>query len=126
MTPLNNLLCNRFGQVPAPSRPRSSTRTTVSEPLGAVAPVTPRDSRLAIPRPAGGRAGSFTALLHPLLRSFFSYSEGLRGVVKVKERSGGKGGEARLLLCRFHRGALKPIGVSGVLWTWEEFLPVTG
>ena len=72
-------------------------RTTVSEPLGAVAPVTPRDSRSAIPGPAGGRAGPFTALLHPLLRSFFSYSEGLRGVVKVKERSGGKEGEARLL-----------------------------
>ena len=107
--PGSERLCNRFGQVPAPSRPKSPTRTTASEPLGAVAPVTPRDSRSAIPGPAGGRAGSFTALLHPLLRSFFSYSEGLRGVVKVKERSGGKGGEARLLLCRFHRGALKPM-----------------
>ena len=63
MTPLNNLLCNRFGQVPAPSRPRGSTRTTVSEPLGAVAPVTPRDSRSAIPRPAGGRTESSTTPL---------------------------------------------------------------
>ena len=97
MTPLNNLLCNRFGQVPAPSRPRGSTRTTVSEPLGAVAPVTPRDSRSAIPRPAGGRAGSFTALLHPLLRSFFSYSEGRRGAAKEKGRSRRKEGGARLL-----------------------------
>ena len=60
-------------------------RTTVSEPLGAVAPVTPRDSRSAIPGPAGGRTESFTtplslryalspsaALFHPPLRSFFS------------------------------------------------------
>ena len=31
-----------------------------------------------------------TALLDPPLRSFFSYSEGRRGVVKEKERSGGR------------------------------------
>ena len=64
MTPLNNLLCNRFGQVPAPSRPRSPTRTTVSEPLGAVAPVAPRwGSCSAAPGPAGGRAESSAAPL---------------------------------------------------------------
>ena len=78
-------------------------RTTVSEPLGAVAPVTPRDSRSAIPRPREAAPNRLlrhfpsATLFHPPLHSFFSYSEGRRGAAKEKGRSGGKEGEARLL-----------------------------
>ena len=79
-------------------------RTTVSEPLGAVAPVTPRDSRSAIPGPAGGRAGPFTALFHPPLRSFFSYGEGRRGAAKEKGRSRRKEGGRRVSCVPLTRG----------------------
>ena len=51
-------------------------RTTVSEPLVAVAPVTPRDSRSAIPRPREAASNLLlrpfpsATLFHPPLRSF--------------------------------------------------------
>ena len=84
-------LCNRFGQPPAPSRPRSPTRTT------AVAPH-PHDEQ---ERPVGGaprchhaaRRGTHPANLR-LLRPLPSTTLLHPPMYEKKERSGGRGGAA--------------------------------
>ena len=84
-------LCNRFGQPPAPSCPRSPTRTTAVTPH-------PHDEQ---ERPVGGaprchhaaRRGTHPANLR-LLRPFPSAALLHPPMYEKKERSGGRGGAA--------------------------------
>ena len=84
-------LCNRFGQLPAPSRPRSPTRPTAVRPH-------PHDEQ---ERPVGGaprchhaaRRGTHPADLR-LLRLFPSATLLHPPMYEKKERSGGRGGVA--------------------------------
>ena len=120
--PVAGRLCNRFGQLPVPSRPRSPTRPTAVRPH-------PHDEQ---ERPVGGaprchhaaRRGTHpadlrllrlfpsTALLHPPMYEKMERSGGRGGVAERKRRSRRLGAPPRASSPRSHRQCARCRGES--------------